>query len=90
MFIDINDWIAVALQVISGLQQKLISPLPRYLNDALASGQRQAHQACAIDGHDLVPDIQLPRLLCRPSMHHVGYDHSWQDGSPARLHNHHT
>lgn len=30
------------------------------LNNALAGRQRQAHQAGAIDGHDLVPNTQLP------------------------------
>lgn len=41
---NINDWI----------------PISRYLNNALAGRERQAHQAGAIYGHDLVPDIQLP------------------------------
>lgn len=69
--------------------------MPRYLNDAhlndaLAGGQGQAHQAGAVNGHDLVPDVQLPRLLGGASVHHVGNDHGWQNGSPARLHNHNS
>lgn len=31
-----------------------------YLDDALAGSKGQPHQAGAIDGHDLVPNAQLP------------------------------
>lgn len=31
-----------------------------HLDDALAGSQGQPHQAGAIDGHDLVPNAQLP------------------------------
>lgn len=59
MFTKFEDWVAVTLHIMSGLSLRGFLT-PRYLNDALAGGERQAHQAGAVDGHDLVPNAQLP------------------------------
>lgn len=61
-----------------------------HLDDTLAGGQRQPHQTGAIDGHDLIPDVQSAGPLSRPSMHHVGDDDSRQDGAPPTLHDDQT
>ena len=64
--------------------------MSHYLDDALAGGQWQPHQAGVIDGHDLVADAELPGARRRPGVHHVGQDHRRQDGAPPRLHDHHA
>lgn len=74
MLTDLEDWVAVTVPITLGVSLERFSG---YLNDALAGGQGQAHQAGAVNGHDLVPDIQLPRLLGRAPVHHVGNDHGW-------------
>lgn len=61
-----------------------------HLDDALASGERKSNQTGAIDGHDLVSNIQSSRFFCWPSMHHVSNDDCRKDGAPAWLYNHHS
>lgn len=60
-----------------------------YLDDALAGGERQPHQAGVVDGHDLVSHAELPGASGRPAVQHPGQDDGGQDGAPAGLHDHH-
>lgn len=61
-----------------------------YLDDALAGGQWQPHQAGVIDGHNLVPNAEFSRAGCRATVEHAGQDDGGQDGAPTRLNDHHT
>lgn len=62
----------------------------QYLDDALTGGQRKPHKAGVINGHDLVPHIELSRASSRATVQHTGQNDCWQNGAPTRLHDHHT
>ncbi len=61
-----------------------------YFNDALAGGERQAHHTGAVDGHDLIADVQSSRLGRRSAVHQAGDDDRGEDGAPAGLHDYYT
>lgn len=61
-----------------------------YLDDALAGGQRQPHQTCVIDGHDLIPDAEFAGASCGAAVQHAGEDDGGQNGAPTGFHYHHT
>lgn len=61
-----------------------------YLDDALAGSQRQSHQTCVVDGHNLVPDAEFAGASRWAAVQHAGEDDGGQDGPPAGLHDHHA
>lgn len=62
----------------------------RYLDVGLARRQRKADQADAVDGNDLIADVELATTGSRSSRSQVGNDHSGKHGAPARLDDHHA
>lgn len=61
-----------------------------YLDEGLAGDERESDETLAVDGDDLVADVELAAAGRGSRGMHVGEDGGGEHAAPARLHDDHT